>query len=210
MQKLAMVLALSVLVAGTAQATDVLVEATGEVVWNAIGDPPLSGVGGGEQVVVSFEVDSEVFVEGIPGDTRGYEIDQSSFFLSFSGGITVGLISPFPPGQTPFFTLVDGFPVADGFFVSTSPMSPGGVPLEQEPVNFNLDLGYDGDTLDSLDILDAEGTYDYNGLTRFGFGLWVIFPDNVVLGIDFTQMTITVDPLPVEASSWGAVKATFK
>jgi hypothetical protein len=210
MQRLVTVLAFSLLVATTAQADVVMVEAMGTVVFNGINEPPLSNVGSGEQVVMSFEVDSDNFVDGIPGDTRGYVIDQPTFELSFSSGLVIGLLDPFPAGETPYFTLVEGFPVSDGFFVSTSPNSPGGVPLAQESINFNLDLGYDGGTLNSLNILDALGTYNFTGLTRFGFNLWRIFPDNVVMDIEFAQMTIMAGPVPVDASSWGQVKATFR
>jgi len=186
-----------VFMAGTVHADIVTVTATGQVLYNGIGDPPLSAVSGGDSVEMSFEVDSDNFAEGIPGDTRGYVIDESSFSLSFSTPVSVGLLNPFPAGQTPYFTLVDGFPVSDGFFVSTSAVSPGGVPLEQEPVNFNLDIGYTGDTLSSLDILDALGTYDFDGLTRFGFNLWQTFPDNVVMDMDFAQMTIVPEPASI-------------
>ena len=89
-----------------------------------------------------------------------------------------------------------GFPVSDGFFISTSTFSPGGVPLEQDPFNLNLSLGYQGDTLESLDILDALGTYGFGGLTSFGFNLWANFPDNVAMEMDFAQMTIKVIPAP--------------
>lgn len=172
------------------------VEVTGQVVFNGIGDPPLGNINGGESVVMSFLVNSSDFMDGIPGDTRGYVIDQSSFLLSFGGGVSVGLLNPFPGGQTPYFGIVDGFPVSDGFFVSISTISPGGVPLEQEPFNANLSLGYNGDTLNSLDILDAVGTYDFDGLTSFGFNLWANFPDNIAMEMDFVQMTITVIPTP--------------
>jgi hypothetical protein len=209
MRKLIMVLAAVLLAASSAQAVVVTVEATGQVIFNGITEPPLSGVNGGEQIVMSFTVDSNDFDEGIPGDTRGYVIDQASFSLSFSGGVDIGLADPFPPGETPYFTLVEGFPLSDGFFVSTSPNSPGGVPLAQDPVNFNLDLGYDEDTLTSLDILDALGVYAYDGLTRFSFTLWRIFPDNVVMECDFEVLSIDA-PVPAEGASWGAVKAMFR
>lgn len=187
-------LAVTMLVVTTGKAGVVTVTVTGQVVFNAIGDPPLSGVGFGDTVEMSFEVDSDVFIDGVPGDTRGYEIDQSSFSLTFDTPSSVGLLSPFPAGETPYFTLVDGFPVSDGFFVSTSPFSPGGVPLEQEPINANLSLGYTEDTLTSLDILDALGTYGFGGLTSFGFNLWSIFPDNIAMDMDFVQMTIVPEP----------------
>ncbi|MHC4903886.1 MAG: hypothetical protein ACYTGD_19820, partial [Planctomycetota bacterium] len=138
--------------AGSAQAVVVEVTVTGEVEFNSIGDPPLSDVASGDAVSLTFLVDSDNFVDGIPGDTRGYVIDELSFTLTFApSGVSLGLLDPFPPGETPYFTLADGIPVSDQFWVSTSTNSPGGVPLEQEPFEANVDLGYEGDTLDSLD-----------------------------------------------------------
>jgi hypothetical protein len=205
-----MVLAATLLLVSAAQAVVVSVSATGQVVYNGIGEPPLGDVTPGEQVVMSFTVDSDNYVDGIPGDTRGYEIDQASFSLVFSGGLEIGFMDPFPSGQTPYFTLVEGFPVSDGFFVATSPVSPGGVPLEQDPINFNFDLGYEGDTLETLDILDAIGVYGYEGLTRFSFNFWQGFPDNVVMECDFEVLVIEEEGVPVTASTWGAVKAMYR
>jgi hypothetical protein len=209
MRKSIIVLAIVLFVAVNAQAVVVTVEATGQVGYNGIGDPPLNGVNPGEQVVMSFTVDYDNIVDGNTGDTRGYVIDHASFVLSFSGGVDIGLIDPFPGGVTPYFALVEGFPVSDGFFVSTSSFSPGGVPLAQDPVNFNFDLGYEGDTLESLDILDALGVYSFDGLTRFGFNFWQIFPDNVIMDCDFEALTIDA-PVPTAESSWGAVKAMYR
>ena len=209
MGKFMIVLAAVLLFATSALAVVVTVEATGQVIWSGIGDPPLGDVNAGEQMVMSFSVDSDVFDEGIPGDTRGYVIDEASFSLSFSGGVEVGLMDPFPGGETPYFTLVDGFPVSDGFFVSTSPFSPGGVPLEQDPVNFNLDLGYEGETLPSLDILDALGEYGYDGMTRFALNFWAVFPDNVGMECDFISMTISAS-VAAEEATWSDVKALFR
>lgn len=181
--------------AGAAQAgVPVDVTATGTVIFNGIPNAPLSGVGFGETAVMSFQVNSNDFVDGVPGDVRAYVITPASFSLSFSGGVSVGLLDPFP--GTPYFGIIDGFPVSDGFFVSSGTTSPGGVALEQTPYNANLSLGYVGGTLSSLDILDAVGTYDFTGLTSFGYNLWSVFPDNVVLDIDFQQMTIALAPAP--------------
>lgn len=177
---------------GAAFADIVEVKVTGSVVFNAINSAPLSAVSGGDAVELTFRVDSANFVDGVPGDTRGYEIIQSSFALDFDTPVSLGLESPFPGGQTPYFTLVEGFPVSDGFFVSTSAVSPGGVPLEQTPFKLNHSLGYDGATLGTLNILDALGTYDFTGLTSFGLNIWASFPDNVALEMDFAQMTLTL------------------
>jgi len=209
MKKLAIALAITWLGATAPQAAQIEVSARGQVLFNGITTPPLNAVTAGQTARMSFMVDSGGFVEGVPGDTRGYVIDQPTFVLNFSGGVSVGLLNPFPAGETPYFTLVDGFPVSDGFFVSTSPVSPGGVPLAQSPIQANLDLGYDGTTLGSLDILDAIGSYGFNGLTRFSFNLWRVAPDNVVMDIDFTDLTIAT-ALPVEPSTWGAVKTHFR
>jgi len=187
-------LSVMLLFVGVAAADKVEVSATGQVLFNGIQDEPLGGVSGGT-VEMSFVVDSNNFVDGVPGDTRGYVIDQSSFSLKFQpSGISVGLESPFPAGDTPYFSLVDGFPVSDGFFVSDSPISPGGVPLSQSPFSANLELGYVGETLSSLDILDAVGVYEFDGLTRFGYTVWTISPDNVAMEIDFARLTIVPEP----------------
>lgn len=195
MKKALVALAVVAFAATSAQAALISVTAEGTVVFNGVSTAPLNAVGGGDTAVMSFMVDSNVFVDGIPGDTRGYEIIQSSFDLSFNAPpVSVGLLNPFPAGQTPYFSLVDGFPVSDGFFVSTSPISPGGAPISQSPLQVNLDLGYVGSTLSSLDIEDALGTYDFTGLTRFSFTLWQAFPDNTRMEIDFASLTITPEP----------------
>lgn len=207
---LALSLSLGLLGASSALADTVTVDISGTVAFNGIGSGPLAGVTIGEDVTVSFQVDSNDFTEGVPGDTRGYVIDASSFSLGFSGGVSVGLIDPFPGGQTPYFSLVEGFPVSDGFFVSTSPVSPGGVPLSATPYNFNFDVGYVGETLATLDILDALGEYDFTGLTRFAFNVWQVFPDNVRMDFEFSHLRLEGGPTPVIEASWGRVKERYR
>lgn len=208
MRKATAALVATLLLGAVAHGSPVDVTARGTVVFNAITTPPLNGVTAGQQAVLAFTVDSDNFVEGVPGDTRGYPILPSSFWLSFSGGVAVGLLDPLP--DVAYFTLVEGFPVSDGFFVSTSPISPGGVPLAQTPLQFNLDLGYVGTTLGTLDISDAKGVYDFTGLTRFAFNLWQVVPDNVRMDIEFEYLQIQNQPVSTDASSWGGVKALYR
>ena len=79
------------------------VTVTGVVEFNGISEPPLSDVSSGEAASLTFLVDSNNFVDGA-GNTRGYVIDQSSFFLTFaSSGVCQVLMDPFPPGETAFF-----------------------------------------------------------------------------------------------------------
>jgi hypothetical protein len=180
-----------ILASGSALGTLVEVTVTGQVVFNNDVAPPLGNVHPGDSVEMSFIVDSDNFLDGIPGDTRGYVIDEASFSLLFDGTLDVGLM---PFGPTPFFTVVEGFPVSDGFFVATSPNPPQtgvGVPLELVPYNVDFSVSYTGDTLDSLDILDALGVYDSDGLTSFRFNLWVVIPGRIEMEIDFSQLTIS-------------------
>ena len=194
--------------AGLAQADIVTVIATGEVYFNAINDGELGAVGSGETATVSLQLDSGDYVDGVPGDLRSYAIVPGSFTLSFSGGSSVGLANPYPDGLIPNFTVVDGFPVSDGFFISDFTTSPGGVDLDQGDYQFTLELGYVGDTLGSLDITEAYGTYDYDGLTRFNMGVWRIVPDNIVMGIDFTGLTIIPSPASLAILGMGGLAAT--
>lgn len=190
-------------VAGAAQADIVTVTATGQVAWNGINSGQLGTVNGGEIATISFDVDSASYIDGNPGDTRSYAMVPGSFVLSFSGGAAVGSSDP-----TANFTIIDGWPVSDGFWVSNSEFSPGGIMLDEADYQFDLSLGYDGGTLGSLDIADAYGTYAYDGLTRFSMGVWRIFPDNVVMGIDFMEMTITPAPASMALLGLGGLAAT--
>ena len=72
---------------------------TGNVVFNEIDDPPLSGVNSGDSVVLSFTVESDNFMDGIPGAIRGYVIDHATFSLAFDTPVELGLI-PFPAELT--------------------------------------------------------------------------------------------------------------
>jgi len=190
-------------VAGAAQAQIVNVTATGQVAWNGINSGQLGTVNGGEIATITFEVDSASYIDGNPGDTRSYAMVPGSFVLSFSGGAAVGSSDP-----AANFTLVDGFPASDGFWVSNSEFSPGGIQLNEADFQFDLSLGYDGGTLGSLDIADAFGTYGFGGLTRFSMGVWRIFPDNVVMGIDFMELTITPAPASMALLGLGGLVAT--
>jgi len=184
------------LCAGAADARSLVqVDVYGQVIFNSIvTGAPLSTVTVGQQAHLAFQVDSLVFTDSIPGDVRAYNIIQPSFSLSFSGGASVGMTA-----GPAYFGVRDGDPVADGFFVSQSTTSLGGVPLTQAPYQLDYHTSYTGSTLSSVDILSAFGTYDFTGLTVFGYNLWASFPDNVRLDITFTHMTIGAVPAPATA-----------
>ena len=185
------------LVAGLAEAgvrIDVTVDGT--VSFNGISAPPLGNAGSGDPVQLRFQLDSDDFLNSPNFPTRGYRIVPDTFGLQMGG--QVGLQNPFPPGAPAFFVLRDNDPAVDGFFVARSTDFPIGVPLNQTgnfgPFENNFSVGYGGNTLNSLDILDALGTYDFTGLNVFG---WTIDdgPFNAA-GIDFVQMTIECAEVP--------------
>lgn len=182
----------------TALANDVLVQIHGFVWGNQINQGALDPVMPGETATIAFELDSGNFQNSPNYNTRGYLIDESTFTLSFSGGVSVGLRNPYIDG-TPMFVVRESDPVADGFMISNNTDWP--VALDTTEVgrfgNFavRFNVSYEGTTLSTLNILDAAGTYDYTGLTVFGMGVNDGFIEDV-MGMDFTSMSVTVIPAP--------------
>jgi len=182
----------------------VRVTVNGTVVGNQINPPPLGSAVVGDAATMTFELDSDVFANSPNFPTRGYEIDQSSFELVL-GAATIGLQSPFPAGQTPYFVIRNDDPAVDGFFVSTNLDNPFGVPLDQTGVfgQFidSFSVTYGGSTLSSLGLLGALGTYDFTGLTVFNFTI-DDGPFNPLI-IDFVSLTIECAPAPVNYCTAG-------
>jgi hypothetical protein len=177
---------------GPVRADVVEVVATGTVEFNQVNPAPLGNVMPGDPVTMRFTVDSNTFTDGATFPVRGYDIDQASFTLEL-GTTTMTLQAPFPAGQTPYFSIRNDDPAVDGFFVSTNIEFPVGVPINQtgifEQFLNDYSVTYSDDPLDSLDILDALGSYDFTGLSVFN---WTINdgPFNPV-GIVFVQLTIS-------------------
>lgn len=179
---------------------DILVEIHGDVYGNQISSGAFGNVNAGERMTYSFELNSTNFVNG-SFPVRGYTIDISTFQVAFSGGTVVQAQNPYPAGSEPIFVLRDNDPMVDGFFLTDGSVDgfPGGIATDQVGVfgNFlaTFNVSYVGDTLSSLDINDAIGTYDFTGLTVFGLGI-DDGPFEDVLGADFSSMTISAIPAP--------------
>lgn len=196
----AMVLAIAVWVIGAGQVSAEVfsVIVTGEVEFNQIGSGQLGLVNGGDSVVMSFDVDSDNFVDSAVFPTRGYEIIEDSFSLMM-GDVTLGLQDPFPATETPFFVIRDNDPAVDGFLLASSPDVgfPNGVPIDQAGAfgQFRMVYAttYDTDPLPSLDIADAVGTYDFDGLTVFSMRI-ADGPVDSAMGMIFSEMMITPEP----------------
>jgi hypothetical protein len=155
-----------------ANAVPIEVIATGFVEYNLIASGPLSTTTPGDAASISFRVDSDIYTDSSFFPTRGYEIDLTSFLFTL-GANTVGLDEP--KATTSYFVIRDNDPAVDGFFLSENNVDfpfPG-PPLDEDglfgPLTANFVATYTGDLLSSLDILDALGTYTFDGLTVFNF-----------------------------------------
>jgi hypothetical protein len=194
MRKLAVFFPLCLLGAAPAHAVGVHVNVIGTVEENNIGINPLDEVMVGDTVVLSFTVDSTVFTDGDAGGnaTRGYTITD---FLGWFGGVPVGLASP---GGPAYFTLCAACPASDDIWLSSSPDSPGGAPIDfPGGYNLNVDVAYTGDFLGSNDILDAPELFDDTGLQRSAFTIWSGSPDLAAMTMVYEGMTIQAKPSPV-------------
>jgi len=192
-------------------ADQVQVEILGEVEYNQVSFGEFANVNSGDLVTITFNLYSDDYLDSDTYNTRGYVIDHASFSQTL-GSVTVALLSPYPDGLTPYFVLRDNDPAADGFIFSHGTDWPTSLTLD-EPANIDpyfgshFEVGYTGDVLASLDILDAIGTYDYDGLTSFYFT--VTDGPFDAIGLIFTQMTIS-GTVATESSSWSNVKALYR
>ena len=183
------------------QAAVVKVTVTGPVDFCVI-QGGLTNVPDGAPVSMSFNVDSNNFVNSPNFPTRGYGIDLSSFALDV-GGVNVPVVVPTPSGQPAYFVLRDNDPAVDGFFISDGnvdfpfPLAvtiPGLAPVHE----LDFSVGYsNGNQISSLNILDAVGTYD---LSSIGSYLWTIGRfGNPGAEFAYQQITISVVPEPTSA-----------
>ncbi len=189
----------------------VQVDIVGEVEFN-IANPnnpntnhDILGIQVGETLTYSFQLDSDLFLDSGSFPVRGYEVLPGSFSVTTSGGFDAEINVPSLFGQTPYFVLRNNDPGVDGFYLTWGGVDfPGGLPLDEpglfgDPFEAHFSVGYDVNTLSSLDVLDAQGTYDYGSggpgtLNNFYFNLVDLGFE--VVGINYQYMTIGPVPAP--------------
>lgn len=191
---------LALAAAASSQATTVQVQVQGVVDFNVIqGD--LAGVPAGALVTMTFNVDSNGYLNSTEFPTRGYMIDLASFDLNV-GGVHVALDNPQTTAPGLYFVLRDNDPAVDGFFISHGvdwPTSsdvhiPGVDPMHE----LDFEVGYDvGSLIHSLDILAAVGTYGTQDLSSYDWGLGRFGSHGA--GIMFSSLTISAVPEPAPA-----------
>jgi len=184
--------------AGGAQASGcaarIFVDIHGLIIGNQVSVSEVANLNPGDTITYSFAFSPSDFEDSGVFPIRGYRIDQDSFRITSSGGVSIGIRSPYPAGATPMFVVRDNDPAVDGFFLSESIGGfPSAINTDQDGVlgdfEARFNVTYTGDTLSSLDIFDAVGSYDFTGLTVFGMGINDGFIEDVVV-IDFSSMTI--------------------
>lgn len=192
--RLLLPIAAASLIATVCEATLVKVEIQGSVEYNSFSSGILAPVEAGDPGVITFLLDSDDFVNSPNFPTRGYRIDKSSFSFTL-GGVAIGLENPYPAGQTPFFVLRNNDPAVDGFFISENVDVPFAVDTSVPNVNLSFLATYlNPATLPSLNILDALGTYNLNGISSFQWTLDV--GPGEPLGMSYESLTISAIPAP--------------
>ncbi len=195
LQAVCMLALATLLVANAFGGTPVSVVVTGEVEF--AGGPLSSQMSPGDPVNISFLLDSDNFVNGAMFPTRGYAVDQSSFLMT-TGPTNWGC--RIPTLECRILSCVTTTRLST---VSSSEATPtwafsNGLALDQsglfDQFRVRYLTTYGGDTLSSLDIVDAVGTYDFDGLTVFGFG--ILDGGQDAAGFVFEQMTISIVPEP--------------
>ncbi len=179
--------------AASVDAAIVKVTVSGTVEFNLFSSGALAGVPSGSAAKMSFLLDSNTFVNSGFNPTRGYVIDKASWsFTAGAGAIT--LQNPYPAGQVPYFVLRNNNPAVDGFFIAENVDNLSGLDTSITNADMAFHATYGGSLLDSLDILDAVGTYDFTGLTIFNWTMDV--GPGTPMGMIYDSMTIEVIPAP--------------
>ena len=167
----------------------------GEVEYNQVNNGLFAGVSTGDPVTINFQVSTDDYLDSEYYNVRGYNIIPGSFTQTL-GSVSVGLADPFPAGETPRFILRNNDPVSDGFFIESTNIdwSYNGLPLNEpgqiaDWFGSRCDVGY-SQALDSLDIIDAVGIYDYTNLESFYFTVNDEWAD--AIGLIFTDMEISI------------------
>jgi hypothetical protein len=160
---------------------------------NYVPTHPLNAVTVGSPVHTSFQVDSNVFMNST-FPVRGYSIVPSSFVTTM--GTTTLLLSPATQPPQPFFSIRNNDPAVDGFLISNGVDFPTRTPTNFNSAGYMLITSFPPTTLNSLNILDAFGTYPASSLSLLEWNLGV--GDQV--GIDISYSSMTIAPVPETAS----------
>jgi hypothetical protein len=169
----------------------------GHVEYNLITSGALGAVSASDPVLISLRVDAANFVNSPNFPTRGYPAVAGTYSYQI-GSLALGLQTPYPAVPPPMLVLRNNDPAVDGFFLATNVDFPVGIPLDVNgsfgALKAYTTVTYGGALLSSLDVAGAVGTYDYTGLSVFGFTLQDGPFDPVGLVFDKLEITPYTPP----------------
>ncbi len=209
------IVAIAMLVAAVpVLAETVQIECYGEVEYNQVNNGEFAAVNSGDVVYATFTVDSDDFIDSMTYGVRSYPVNVASFELTIGSVGPIALVDPQPEGLTTYFNLRNDDPGADGFFIANQTEWPNGFPSINVPgqidpwFNFHWEVGYEGTVLDSRDVLDAVGVYDFTGLTSFYTVIGDSWAD--AMGLIYDHMIISTSSVATRNSTLSDVKALFE
>ena len=202
----AIAIAIAAAIAAPAAADGIHVEITGSVDYNVV-QGSLAGIPSGAPVVMSFNLDSNNFLNSSTYPTRAYAMDIGSFDLNF-GGVHITMDNPQPEKAPAYFVLRNNDPAVDGFFFSHGPDYDTGLTVHIPGVATAHELEFkrtfDTDTtLHSLNILDAVGHYGFENMSSYLWTLGVGAPGAEVMYESITISLISAVPEPATWALFG-------
>lgn len=175
-------------------AETVRVTISGQVESNQLTFGPLRNalVHPGDDVSVTFLVDSNDFVDSPQWPVRGYRINKPSFQIQM-GTETVGFPATFPANITPYFSIRNNDPGVDGFLLGHFVDTWGSVPINGYTYpNFGLGFLRTFNTATvwpTTNILDALGHYGFENMSSYDFRV-VGLADSAPLIIEYQSIDL--------------------
>ncbi|MBS0195301.1 MAG: hypothetical protein JSR77_00930 [Planctomycetes bacterium] len=200
-------------------ATDVRVIVTGVVEWNQFTSGTFAPVRAGDAATMTIDLDSNDFLDSpyLPGKTRGFRFNPSTFQIQI-GSVSVPLRSDMNPV---YFVLRNNDPAVDGVFISQGTDIDVELPLAMTPNNYGIafnrtfaggSAGHPDPTLNSLNLLDAVGSWGFENLSVYNFTIQR-GEFSTPLGIEYRTLTIAqcaaINGQPQNATTCSPEAATF-
>ena len=182
----------------------VRVTVTGVVENNAFTTGTFAGIAPGAPVTMTVDLDSNDYLDSpnLPGVTRGYRFNPNTFSLTIGAVTTTLRTTPSTPPA--YFVLRNNDPRVDGFFISQGTDIDTQIPLDMTPANYGIAFlrtfnsipptPPDPDpTLNSVDILDAVGSWAFDNLSNYNFNIGL--NENITpLVLEYQTITIAAVP----------------
>jgi hypothetical protein len=188
------------------KAAPIQVDIYGTVVQNNyVPTHPLGPVTVGSPAHTSFQVDSNNFINSSTFPVRGYSIVPGTFMTTL--GSTPVALSPVTVPPRPFFSIRNDDPQVDGFLISHGVDFVNPTPTTYSSANFSFVCSYPKTMLNSVDIMNALGSYSMSGISLIEYDLE--FGESIGVDISYNNMTIAAVPEPASLGLLALVGAPW-